>query len=161
MQDRRLNAVLFLSVAIPLLSVIGCGSGQPSPPIESEPKGSGFWLSRAGEPATDTTILSIDEPLVQSDGHIDLPAGEIAASDEESPKPKASIGRGRRRAAPKDRDKQTKQTTANRWENAEPWLVNLLIGRSLQRGERVFIHPAKITFYAPTPTDKLHVPVTQ
>jgi hypothetical protein len=129
----------------------------------ADPKGVPFWLSRAGEPATDVTILSIDEPLIQNDGRIDLPAGDVTASatDDRSPKPKASAGRGRRRPIPKDRDKQTKQATANRWTPADPWLVEMLVGRSLQRGERVLIHASDVTFYAPTPTDKLHVPVTQ
>ncbi|HEV8066216.1 MAG TPA: hypothetical protein VGP76_00670 [Planctomycetaceae bacterium] len=128
-----------------------------------EPKGVPFWLSRAGEPATDVTILSIDEPLIQNDGRIDLPAGDVAAqsADEGSPKPKASVGRGRRRPTPKDRDKQPKQGTANRWTPADPWLVDMLVGRSLQRGERALIHASDVTFYPPTPTDKLHVPVTQ
>ena len=134
-------------------------------PIAESPKGNAFWLSRAGEPATDVTILSIDEPLIQNDGRIDLPAGNITVStaDEAPPKPKARVGfRGAgRRSATKDRDKQTKQATANRWAPADPWLVDMLVGRSLQRGERALIHASDVTFYPPTPTDKLHVPVTQ
>ena len=109
------------------------------------------------------TILSVDEPLIQNDGRIDLPAGDITAltTDEASPKSKASVGRGRRRTVPKDRDKQTKQTTANRWTPDDHWLVEMLVGRSLQRGERMQVHALDVTFYPPTPVDKLHVPVTQ
>jgi hypothetical protein len=144
-----------------LLLPIGCGSGQSAPTEQAPEKSGGFWLSRSGEPAADATILSIDEPLIQSDGHIDLPAGELAASDE-TPKPKP--GRRTGRPSPKSRGGSsgdtTKPGTANRWQSAEPWLVNRLIGRNLQRGERAFVRAADVKFYAPTPTDKLHVPVS-
>lgn len=139
-----------------LLSAIGCSKGQSAEPSQPAEKGPGFWLSRSGEPASDATILSIDEPLVQSDGHIDLPAGDLAAHAE-TPKPKPSR---KGRPSTKPREETAKPVTANRWQAAEPWLVNALLGRTLQRGERAFIQATDVKFSPPTPTDKLHVPVT-
>jgi len=150
--------IVLPAVAVLVLFVSGCGSGQSVQPTQT---GTSFWLSRAGEPATDATILSVDEPLVQSDGHIDLPAGEIANSGDIAKPKHQHPGRSKSSRRTTDiQDGAVTHGTANKWQPIEPWLVNLLVGRDLQRGERAFIRATDVKFYAPTPTDKLHVPVT-
>lgn len=155
---RRHFVIVLPGVAVLVLFVNGCGSGQPSPkqtesavtPQQDEPeKGApaaedsqepavqpqseqepsrGFWLSRTAKPARDALIISLKKPVIESDGAISV--GQLDRA-RRSPGSSKSVFFGKIVGRP-----------------INSALASLILGRELQRGERAYVHDPKIEFMA-------------
>jgi hypothetical protein len=127
--NRRLAV---LCIGLFLLS--GCGRPQalPQAVTTGAVHGSGCWMTRSREPASDMTVLSAYEMIIGKDGHIALRV--------------IGLGTGKETSAPIEK--------TDKWKAVEPWLVESLAGRSLKPGERAFIQATEVTFYPPPSLDK-------
>jgi hypothetical protein len=91
----------------------------------------GYWISRTAKPASDAILLTLDKPVIESNGNISIPRPQKPVFND---KERIKARKARRQEFGDGNIGQT------RFSKIDSAMAKVLIGRKIERGQRAFVH---------------------